>query len=243
MPIPPCPQGGGPYKLTPPWCTIVDMWFIALLSLFMWATGAAAQAPPAPAPVPSQGKRVVYESVVALEGKTIGTSILLEIGDTPDGTGGRPVTGWIQRNNFFPIDSGQADADKISFTSGGNQYDINLRTERINYSGRDGSGNQHIEKMAYVSGRIYKLTEEADEERTMTLQTDDGEKDFLVGEPTVWKHNGPPIDRFSRLEEVLGKTTGFWLTRMGSTRYIALMEEPAEMDLQKKVPKPPKKKK
>jgi hypothetical protein len=185
----------------------------------------------------SDVKRAVYEGVVALEGKTIGTSILLEIREKPGADGSRPVGGWIQRNDFYPIDSGNATADHVIFTSRGNQYDINLNTLRITYSGRDGSGNQRLEKMSHVEGRVYKLTEEADEERTMTLQISGDEKDFLVGEPTVWKRNGPPLIHFSRLEEILGKTTGFWLSRFGTMRYVAIMEEPPGMDLQKKAPK------
>lgn len=179
---------------------------------------------------------MVYEGVVALEGKTIGTSILLDVADGA-------VTGWIQRNDFFPIDSGSMNADRIQFTSGGNQYTINLRTSRIGYAGPDGSGNQRVEKMTYVSGRVYRLTEEAMEEHKVTLQTDDGEREYLIGRPAVWKRTGPPIDRFERLEELLGKTVGAWLARIGGTHYLAVVEEPEGMDLQKKVPKKDKKRK
>ena len=216
--------------------------FVLLLALSLAAQVAQ---PPGPAQQVSAAdiRRAVYEGVVALEGKTIGTSIMLEIGEKAGADGSRPVRGWIQRNDFYPIDSGNATADHVVFTSGGNQYDINLNTLRISYSGRDGSGNHRVEKMSYVEGRVYKLTEEADEQRTMTLQISGDEKDFVVGEPTVWKRNGPPLIHFSRLEEVLGKTTGFWLSRYGTTRYVAIMEEPPGMDLQKRAPKEKKDKK
>ncbi len=212
----------------------------ALMAQAPGSSGTASQASA------SETKRVVYEAVVALQGKTIGTSILLEVGDKAGSNGAKPVTGWIQRNDFFPIDSGRATEDHVILTSGGNKYDINLRTMRITYSGPDGSGNQRVDKMSLVQGRVYKLTEEADEERTMTLQMSGDQydqKEFLVGSPTVWKHNGPPIDRFSRLEELLGKTTGFWLSKFGSARYVAIVEEPQGMDLQKKAPKEKKEKK
>ena len=181
-------------------------------------------------------KRMAFESVVALQGKTIGTTILLDI--APDGS----VGGWIQRNDFFPIDSGREEPERIKFTSGGNQYDINLRTMRVGYSGPDGSGNQRVERMARVEGRVYRLEEEATEERKVTLQIDGQEKDFLVGQPSVWKRSGPPIDRFSRLEEVLGKTIVGWMARIGGRQYMAVFEEPEGVELLKKVPKEKKEK-
>ncbi len=191
-------------------------------------TGAADSLPP---------KRIVYESVVALQGKTIGTTIMIEVGANDS------ITGWIQRNDFFPIDSGRIEPDKITFTSSGNQYAINLRTSRINYSGPDGSGNQRVEKMTRVEGRVYRLEEEATEQRKITLQVDGLEKDYLISEPSVWKRAGPPIDRFGRLEEVLGKNVVVWLARIGGTQYLALLEEPEGVDLQKKLPKKDKKEK
>ncbi len=207
------------------------------LLLCLLAQNPPAVAAPAPAASPATGKRIVYEGVVALQGKTIGTTILLEFGENG------AVSGWIQRNDFFPIDSGRADGDKIAFTSGGNQYSINLRTERISYSGPDGSGNQRVEKMTRVEGRVYRLMEEAVEERKVTLQVEGNEKDYLIEQPAVWKRAGPPIDRFSRLEEVLGRTVSVWLARIGGTQYLAVLEEPQGVDLRKKLPKEKKEKK
>ena len=153
------------------------------------------------------------------------------------------MTGWIQRHDFFSIDSGHMETDRIVFTSSGNQYTINRRTNRISYSGPDGSGNRRVEEMTYVRGRVYRLTEPARGQLELTLQTDKGEKYYVVGALTVWKRAGPPIRRFRRLEEVLGKTVVVWFSRMGGSYYLAVLEEPEGMDLQEKAPKKKKKKK
>lgn len=220
--------------------------WLVLPAVFAGAqTPSAAPGSSAQAAAAGPGKRTVYEGVVAWKGKPIGTTIMLEVSDHAAGdTGseGGTVSGWIQRNDFYPIDSGRMDKDQIAFTSGGNQYAINLRTNRINYSGPDGSGNQRVEQMTRVTGRVYRLTEGLGEEtHRITLQTEDGEREYLVEAPTIWKRAGLPIDRFERLEEVLGKTVSAWMARIGGTRYMAVLEEPEGMDLQKKVPKKKKK--
>ncbi len=203
-----------------------------ILLLLALGTAATAQV------TASGAKRTAYEAVVGFEGKPIGTNILLEIAQ--DGA----VSGWIQRNNYFPIDSGQADAEHIKFTSGGNQYDINLRTERISYSGPDGDGNQRVQKMRYVSGLIYRLVEPGveDDPTEITIRGDEGERDYLIGTPAVWKNTGPPIDEidYEHFKPIVGKTTGFYLI---GRRLITVLEEPAGMDLQKKTPKQKKEKK
>ena len=198
---------------------------------------------PGQTPAAGSGQHIVYEGIVSLKGKTIGTTILLE-SSTNAGTNagsGTTVTGWIQRHDFFPIDSGHMDADRIVFTSGGNHYTINRRTNRISYSGLDGSGNRRVAEMTYISGRVYRVTEPAAGRGEITLETDRGEKAYLVGAPSVWKRAGPPIDNFPRLEEVVGKTVGAWLAKSGGARYLAVLEEPEGMDLQKKRPKKKKK--
>ncbi len=205
----------------------------------------AAPVSPGQTPAAGPGQHIVYEGIVSLEGKTIGTTILLESSsDAGTNAGsGTTVTGWIQRHDFFPIDSGHMDADRIVFTSGGNHYTINRRTNRISYSGPDGSGNRRVTEMIYTSGRVYRVTKPVRGQREITLETDRGEKEYLVGAPSVWKRAGPPIDNFPRLEEVVGKTVGAWLAKSGGTRYLAVLEEPEGMDLQKKRPKKKKKKK
>ena len=192
------------------------------------------------------GQRIVYEGVVSLKGKTIGTTILLEASSntgTSNADSGTTVTGWIQRHDFFSIESGRMDEDQIVFTSGGNHYTIKRRTNRIIYSGPDGSGNKRVEEMTPISGRVYRVTEAVRGRQEITLQKNQREKHYLAGRPAVWKRTGPPIDRFPRLEEVVGKTIRAWLSRIGGAYYLAVLEEPEGMDLQKKPPKKKKKKK
>ncbi len=182
-------------------------------------------------------QRAVYEGVVNDRGKTIGTTILLEIS-------GNSVRGWIQRNRFRPIDSGSASPSSITFTSDGNTYTLDLKNSRITYSGPDGSGDQRVVKMESTRGRVYRLTEESDCGRYMTLQTPDGEKEFTVERPpAVWKREGSPIEEFSRLEEILGKTVTFWRVRTGGSYSIEVIEEPEGVNLLAKLPKEKKKKK
>ena len=192
------------------------------------------------------GQRIVYEGIVSLKGQTIGTTILLEASSntgTSNADSGTTVTGWIQRHDFFPIDSGRMDENQIVFTSDGNHYTIKRHTNRIIYSGPDGSGNRRVEEMTLISGRAYRLTEAIRGRHELTLQENQLEKHYLVGRPAVWKRTGPPIDRFPRLEEVLGKTIRAWLAKSGGIYYVAVLEEPEGMDLQKKRPKKKKKKK
>ena len=193
---------------------------------------------PARAQEPASGpQRAVYEGVIHDRGKTIGTTILLEIS-------GNSVSGWIQRNRFRPIDSGSVGASSITFTSDGNTHTIDLKTSRISYSGPDGAGDQRVVKMESIRGRVYRLTEESDYGRYMTLQTPDGEKEFTVERPpAVWKREGPPIEQFSRLEEILGKTVTFWRVRTGGSYSIEVIEEPEGVNLLAKLPKEKKKKK
>lgn len=217
------------------------MTWMLVLSIFL-AQDPAAPAPAATAPaaaeVPSVTKRMAFEGVVGFKGKPIGTTILLDI------DADNKVTGWIQRNDFYPVDAGRAELpDKISFTSGGNEYVINLRTGRINYSGLDGNGNQRVEKMMRIEGRVYQVTEEALGERKIVLQMDGRQREYTVTQPAVWKRAGTPIDRFSRIEEVLGKTIHVWMAPIGGTHYLAVIEEPEGVDLQKKAPKEKKEKK
>jgi hypothetical protein len=180
-------------------------------------------------------ERAAFEGVIHDRGKTIGTTILLEI------TGGK-VGGWIQKHDYFPIDGGDADASTITFTAAGNTYKINIRAGRIQYGGPDGSGDQRVNRMEPIRGRIYKLTEESDEGRTMTLQMPD-ERDFNIDRPAIWKRGGPPIRNFERLEELLGKTTTFWRVRYGGAWSIEVVEEPEGMDVLAKLPKDKDKKK
>ena len=182
-------------------------------------------------------ERTAYEGVIHDRGKTIGTTILLEI--AADGK----VSGWIQKHDYFPIDSGTADSSTITFTAAGNTYKINRQASRIQYGGPDGSGDQRVNRMEPIKGRIYKLKEGLeDDPQVMTLQMPD-ERDFMIDHPTVWKHNGPPIRGFERYLELLGKTTTFWRVRYGGASAIEIVEEPEGMDILAKLPKEKDKKK
>lgn len=198
--------------------------FLALCSLCLCGAISLAQ------------ERTAYEGVIHDRGKTIGTTILLEI------TEGK-VSGWIQKHDYFPIDSGTADASTITFTAAGNTYKINRQASRIQYGGPDGSGDQRVARMDSVSGRIYKLKEGADDEpQVMTLQMPE-ERDFMIDRPTIWKRTGPPIRNFERFLELLGKTTTFWRIRYGGAMSIEVVEEPEGMDILAKLPKEKDKKK
>jgi hypothetical protein len=196
--------------------------------------------------VPATPSHAAFETVITMKGgKEVGCTILLSF---PSPATGSAVTGWIQRNDFFPIDSGQVTETGFTFQALGNTYQINTRTKRFIYGGADGPGDKRLNPMEPISGRVYKIREETDEGRDMTLQTDHGDLTMLVDSedrPALWKHSGPPIQKFrlERLEEILGKTTTVWRTREGGTYTIEVIEEPEGMDIPARLPKEPKKKK
>lgn len=210
------------------------MWPL-LFSLILFQTAA---------PAPSAPAHAAFESVVTMKGgKEIGCTILLAF---PSRATGSAVTGWIQKRDFFPIDSGQVTETGFAFQAAGNTYQINTRTQRFVYGGADGPGDKRMNPMEGIVGRVYKIREETDEGREMTLQTDHGDITMLVDqEPVMWKHSGPPLLKFhlDRLEEILGKTTTVWRTREGGTYTIEVIEEPEGMDIPARLPKEPKKKK
>jgi hypothetical protein len=207
--------------------------FWMLVPVLLTAQAAPSPATPSPGTAP-EVRQEAWEGVVGYRGKPIGTTILLQIASNG------AISGWIQRNDFYPIDSGQADSEHIKFTSSGNSYDINLRTARITYSGPDGSGNQRAEKLSRAEGMIYRLIEPTDEgESTITIRDDSGDRNYLATKPAVWKRVGKPIDEleYDRFKEIVGKTVAVYLSKVGQTRYIAVLVEPEGMDLQKHPPK------
>src|SRR5258706_12086206 len=184
--------------------------FLPLCSLCLCGVFAVAQ------------ERTAYEGVIHDRGKTIGTTILLEIADGK-------VSGWIQKHDYFPIDGGTADSLIITFTSAGNTYKLNKQASRIQYGGPDGSGDQRVTRMEPIKGRVYKLKEGLeDDPQVMTLQMPE-EREFMIDHPTIWKHNAPPIRNFERYLELLGKTTTFWRVRYGGESSIEVVEEPEGM--------------
>jgi hypothetical protein len=204
-----------------------------LVSLFLFQ--ASTPAPPA--------SHAVFESVVGIKGKEIGTTILLEIASNAPGSA---VTGWIQKHDFIPIEGGQVTETGYSFAAGGSTYQVNTRTGRLVYNGADGSGDKRLTAMEAMVGRVYKIREETDEGRELTLQTDHGDQLMLVDqEPVVWKHAGAPIAKFhlDRLEEVLGKNTTVWRIRTGGSWSLEVIEEPVGMDIPARLLKEKEKKK
>ncbi len=183
-------------------------------------------------------ERVVYESVIHDRGKTIGTTILIEVN-------GQNVGGWIQKHDYAAIEKGLKTETGYQFDAAGNHYQMNTRTNRLAYGGPDGTGDQRLSRMEPMRGRVYKITEETDEGREITLQTDHGEQ-YLKAEqePAVWKHNGPPVAKYQleRFEEILGKTVTVWRIRTGGTWTMEVIEEPEGMDILPKVPKEKKRK-
>jgi hypothetical protein len=207
------------------------------MSMFLLALALLIQDAPQPAAATAQ--RTVYEAVIHDRGKTIGSLILLEVN-------GSNVIGWIQKHDFVQMENGAVTPSGYTFQAAGNKYEINTRTGRILYSGPDGAGDQRVAKMEVMKGRVYKITEETEEGRTITFQTDHGEIVLTVDQrPTVWKHAGPPIAKWDmdRFEEILGKTVDVWRIRTGGAWTMEVIEEPAGMDIPAHLTKEKKKKK
>ena len=184
-------------------------------------------------------ERIVYEGVINDHGKTIGTTILLELS-------GQTVSGWIQKHGYVQIDKGVKTDTGYTFDAAANHYQIVTRTLRITYNGPDGAGDQHLNRMESLVGRVYKIREETEEGRELTLQTDHGEQTMLIEQPPcVWKRSGPPIAKFDleRFEEVLGKTVTIWQIRTGGSWSLEVLEEPAGMEILNKQQLKEKKKK
>src|SRR5689334_18012995 len=96
-------------------------------------------------------ERRAYEAVVSLKGLTIGSVILVDIGD-------KGVTGWVRlAKTFVPIDSGTVTPDGVEFHSQGNTYHIDERRSRIVYSGPQGQGDRLLTKLTSLSGRLEEL--------------------------------------------------------------------------------------
>src|ERR1017187_3944184 len=107
-------------------------------------------------------ERIVYEGVINDHGKTIGTTILLELS-------GQTVSGWIQKHGYVQIDKGVKTDTGYTFDAAANHYQIVTRTLRITYNGPDGAGDQHLNRMESLVGRVYKIREETEEGRELTL--------------------------------------------------------------------------
>jgi len=186
------------------------------------------------APVRAQ-ERLVYEGVVSWKKLPIGTIIMLDVD-------GNNVSGWMRVEKAVAIDGGHPTEDGVQFTSAGNQYAIDERRSRINYSGPQGEGDRYITKLTRFTGRLRELVEETEQQpRTATIEVNGRDRELRYGAPTLWKRNGAPFEKFERLDELLGKQVSVWVADadLRSGR-IVVIEEPEGMDIPLKAPKKPK---
>lgn len=181
--------------------------------------------------------RRVYEGVVDMKQKTIGTVILMDLN-------GNNVSGWMRLGKFVSIDSGTVTENSAEFRAGGNSYKIDERKGRITYSGPDGSGDRLVTRLTAVTGKLDELTEgeRFSGNDIATLDVGGRLKRFNVEEPSLWKREGPPFEKFRRIEELLQREVTFWVSdaERGS---VAAIEEPEGMEIPLKPPKKPKEKK
>jgi hypothetical protein len=182
-------------------------------------------------------ERRVYEGVVSWKKLPIGTIIMLEIH-------GNNLTGWMRVEKAVAIDGGHPTEDGVEFTSGANHYAIDERRSRINYTGPEGEGDRYITKLTRLTGRLQELVEETEEQpRSATIEVNGRNRELRYGAPTLWKRNGPPFEKFERLDELLGKQVSIWVADadLRSGRIVAI-EEPEGVDIPLKAPKKPKEK-
>lgn len=183
-------------------------------------------------------ERRIYEGVVDLKRKTIGTVILL------DAAGGT-FKGWMRLDKFVPIEGGSASDNGAEFRAAGNRYEIDERKGKISYSGPDGEGSRFIQRLERLSGRFEELSEESHFSgvNIAALEVQGRRRDLRVGRPALWKRNGPPFENFARIEELLGKEIAVWIADANArTGRVVVVEEPEGMDIPLKAPKKPKEK-
>ncbi|OFW28095.1 MAG: hypothetical protein A3J28_12785 [Acidobacteria bacterium RIFCSPLOWO2_12_FULL_60_22] len=159
-------------------------------------------------------ERRVYEGVVDLKQKTIGTVVLLEIAEGS-------LKGWV----------------------GGNRYEIDERKGKISYSGPDGEGSRFVQRLERLSGRFEELSEESGFSgvNIAAIEVRGRRRDLRVGRPALWKQDGPPFETFERIEEMLGKEIAVWVAGSNErTGRVVAVEEPEGMNIPLKAPKKPK---
>ena len=200
-------------------------------------TGMRAQSGAAPDTQPDANGRTrrVYEGVVSVKQKPIGTVILLEIN-------GSKVSGWIRLDKFASIDGGTVAENSVEFRSGENTYKIDERKGRIVYSGPDGSGDRIIAPLTAWTGTLNELTEGEgfDGNDIATIEVGARLRRLAVERPALWKSAGPPFEKYERLDVLLGKEVTMWVSDPDGRPAAIAIEEPAGMDIPLKVPKPPK---
>ena len=188
-------------------------------------------------PAFAQNRRV-YEGVASLKLKTIGTVILLEVH-------GDQVSGWIRLIHFIPIDGGTVGDKSSDFRAAGNTYHIDERKGRISYSGPDGDGERLVTPLVGVTGKFDELIEGqrfSGGANFANIDVDGRMRRFDVEEPSLWKRQGPPFEKFNRVEELLQRTITVWVPDPDHGE-ISVIEEPEGMDIPLKAPKKPKAKK
>lgn len=200
---------------------------IAWMAAGIFAAGvcAAAQSP-------AQAERRVYEGVASWRQKTIGTLILIE----GDATSAR---GWIRLNTYLPIDSGSLSKNGAEFRSGQNAYRIDEVRERITYSGPEGEGTRLVQRLTAWTGHIHELLEATERKPAVAkIEVAGRSRELIYGSPSLWKQQGPPFERFPRLDELLSTEITVWVGEAGlRSGRLVVVEEPAGMNIPLKAPK------
>ena len=182
-------------------------------------------------------ERRVYEGVVGLKQKTIGTLILL------DGSGSS-LRGWLRLEKFVPIESGSVLEHGVEFSAAGNRYEIDERRARISYSGPDGEGSRYVQRMERQTGRFEELAEDRGFGKVAKVEVAGRVRSYRIGRPALWKQAEAPFETFERIDELLGKQIALWLADADvRTGRVVAVEEPAGMNIPLKKPKEEKKKK
>jgi hypothetical protein len=177
--------------------------------------------------------RRVYEGVVGLKKRTIGTLVLLD-------TSGDSLRGWMRLEKFVPIEGGTVLDRGVEFRAAGNTYQIDERRGRISYSGPDGEGSRYVQRLQRQSGRLEELSEDRNfgGGKVAMVEVAGRVRNFRVGRPTLWKHSEAPFETFERIEELLGKEIALWLGESdGRTGRVVGIEEPGDMNIPLKKPK------
>ena len=178
-------------------------------------------------------ERRVYEGVVDLQRKTIGTVILLE-------TSGNSLKGWIRLGKFAAIEGGSLSEQGAEFRAAGNRYEVDERKGRISYSGPDGEGSRFIKRLERHAGKFEELSEESHFEgaHVAAIEIEGRRWDLTVGRPALWKRDGSPFENFERMEELLGKQVAVWVADPNArSGRVVVLEEPEGMNIPLKAPK------
>ena len=215
----------------------INLMLLAALAASIAANLVAAQESTALADTPPVVERRVYEGVASWRGKTIGTLILIE--GTADS-----AHGWIRLSTYLPIDSGKLTKNGAEFRSGANSYSIDETEKRITYSGPEGEGRRLVTRLTRWTGTIHELLEATQEKPAVAkMEVSGRDRQMNYGSPSLWKVQGPPFERFPRLEDLLSKEVSVWVGD-ADLRYgrLVVIEEPEGMNIPLKAPKKEEKK-